>query len=614
MTAGVSPTINSNLTTEQAEIAEAPPSVRMLVTAGPGTGKTHVLVHRLLQLVERHDLAPGQEVLVLSFSRAAVREIRQRVATAGAGAGYVRAFTFDSFATRMLSQFDPDGAWVYEDYDGRIRAAVGLLRDNKEAQEELGGYLHVLVDEVQDLVGERSEFVRVILETVAGGFTVLGDPAQGIYNFQLEGEKRRTGSAELYQWLRTRFRAALVERHLTQNHRAQTAAARAALWAGAELNGPDPDYGWIKDKLDTVVFGLPSVGKVDDAIVMLRSSNRSTAVLCRNNGEALMISRKLCEAGVAHRLQRSATDRVVPAWIATVLGGLDQQQVGRTAFTNAVTRHFSAEELDPDIAWRALKQIDGRPTNTLDVGRVAERIRVGNVPDELTEQPSARLVVSTVHRAKGLEFERVIVCPSQELDDDVDELPEETRVLYVALTRPKRELLHMEIPSFKGLYKHKKVDRWIRQYGSWKLNAMEICGHDVHGGDPAGGLLLDACDPQATQAYIRSSVRPGDRVTLEFIKAAVDGEPRAFYAIIHNGRPVGITAERFGGLLYRVLKLNAGWKVNWPVRIEDLYVDTVDTAAGTNAAGRRCGLGSSGLWLRVRIVGLGHLVFEKFDK
>ena len=39
-------------------------------------------------------------------------------------------------------------------------------------------------------------------ETEAGGFTLFGDPAQGIYNYQLEGEARRICSAVLYEWIR----------------------------------------------------------------------------------------------------------------------------------------------------------------------------------------------------------------------------------------------------------------------------------------------------------------------------------------------------------------------------------------------------------------------------
>ena len=131
MAAGVSvldPMTETVLTDEQAKVADAPADARLLVTAGPGTGKTHVLVARLLSLIEQ-GVAPGDGILVLSFSRAAVGEIRRRVAAAGGDVRYVRARTFDSFATGLLAQLRPEGAWQAGSYDDRIRAATDADRE-----------------------------------------------------------------------------------------------------------------------------------------------------------------------------------------------------------------------------------------------------------------------------------------------------------------------------------------------------------------------------------------------------------------------------------------------------------------------------------------------------
>jgi superfamily I DNA/RNA helicase len=56
---------DNTLTEEQRRIVEAPPAARLLITAGPGTGKTHVLVERLVVLIVLHRLRPGDEILVL---------------------------------------------------------------------------------------------------------------------------------------------------------------------------------------------------------------------------------------------------------------------------------------------------------------------------------------------------------------------------------------------------------------------------------------------------------------------------------------------------------------------------------------------------------------------
>lgn len=607
--------IYSKLTDEQASVVEASPTTRIIVTAGPGTGKTHVLIARLAALVEDHGLSPGHELLVLSFSRAAVREIRTRLATAGRDVRYVRAYTFDSFATRLLSEIEPDGPWSQLDYESRIRYATSIIQGNVEAKDRIQGYTHILIDEIQDLVGERVSFVQAILQMSSGGFTLLGDSAQGIYNFQAEGEARRMGSKVFYNWLQTRFRNELVEYRLTKNHRARSEVARVALWAGSALNAAEPNYEDIKDRLETVILGLPSLGKFEHALPVLKSSTLRTAILCRTNGQALVLSRKLHEAGIDHCLQRSAVDRVVPSWIGTFFAAMDQSQIGKTAFLNLVSPLLQANAIEPEAAWKLLKRIDTKVADKIDIKQLAERIRVGNVPDELTEQPAGNLIVSTIHRSKGLEFDRVIIVePEERDDDDLDEIAEETRVLYVALTRPKRELLHMCAPGTRGIYLNKSVDRWVRRYKSWQMVAVEIQGADTHSADPAGGFLLENCHAGETQSYIRDYVKPGDPIMLTRLKVSVSGTPRIFYTIEHNGRAVGITSERFGQSLFRVLKINDGWKVNWPIRIEDIYVETIDTVAGTSAAGQRCGLGASGIWLRVRTSGLGSLVFEKLEK
>ena len=49
----------------------------MLVLAGPGSGKTTVITRRVRSLVEEAGVEPGQ-ILVITFTRAAAQEMRQR--------------------------------------------------------------------------------------------------------------------------------------------------------------------------------------------------------------------------------------------------------------------------------------------------------------------------------------------------------------------------------------------------------------------------------------------------------------------------------------------------------------------------------------------------------
>lgn len=583
-------------TSEQRSVIEAGPAERLLVTAGPGTGKTYVLVRRLEHLVCDQRLSAGSELLVLSFSRAAVREIRRRTGEADDSVRYVRALTFDSFATRLLAA-GPMLAeqWQALDYEGRIKAAVRLLHEDEATRAQLASYRHVLVDELQDCVGERAQLLIAILDAVDCGFTLLGDPAQGIYNFQLKNRAGRALDSEgLYECVRSRYTPAFRAVSLTENHRATTAAARIALWAGAEMNGPAPDYADIRTRLENAVLQLPFLGAsdCDRSLAYLRLAQGPVAVLCRDNGQALAVSRALWSKGVSHTLQRDATDRAIAPWVAAALGALDGTRAGKTAFMARYRALFPSAS-DDESCWRLLKRVEGNRLDVMDLLVVAERLRTGNMPDELCSPTAERVVVSTVHRAKGLEFDKVLLLdPRPRLLADAD-LPEETRVLYVALTRPREAIFRVGAPSTCALPFQRKRSRWHLP-GAPRL--LEVQGRDADDQVPAGG----AGDAVDIQAYIRESVLVGDPVVLTRQLVSPAGT-LARYSIEHEGRLVGHTNEAFGRVVQQHFRLP------WPVRIGDLRVEAIDSVVGDVAAAAQVGLGATPFWLRVRPCGLGTL-------
>lgn len=602
------------LTDRQRSVVQAGAESRTLVTAGPGTGKTHTLVARLDHLVNSEGLSPGHEVLILSFTRSAVRVLRDRLRAGEGAASFSRSVTFDSFATRLLSAVDPEGEWASRSFDGRIRAATDALRSDDAAREFVSDCRHLLVDEMQDLVGDRSAFVQALLEVVPGGFTLMGDPAQGIYDYQLGASDRVKGPQALYEWVRQRFRGDLREVMLTENFRALSAEAEAALWAGDELRLADCDYLRVWRDFDDLLADLPHLGSYRDIGSLLGAAGPSTALLCRTNGEALRVSQELYRHDVPHTLQRAATDRTAVAWIGRVLSEVSGVSLSRRQFATALSAVAASAPPEAE-AWSVLRRTARGGGDNVDLTALANRIRRHDLPDDALQDAPAAVVVSTVHRAKGLEFDRVVYvrCPDERRPEDAAELAAETRVRFVALTRPRRHLEIVTGPKFAGLRTSPRVpDRWTRYMNKWKITELEVRGSDVHWQHPAGAFI-ELEDALAIQQYIADSVHPGDAVQLRRVGAPPGEDHPVYYRVDHNEHLVGMTSEDFYYVLHRVLKLNRKWQINWPVEIEGLRVEFVDTVAGLPGVGRSAGIGAAGIYNRVRVGGLGALRFEKFD-
>lgn len=617
------------LTAEQQAVAKLPWDAKTLVVAGAGTGKTHTLVQRLDMLVDRDDLIPG-EILVLSFSRAAVKELRSRILGNARAARRVQAKTFDGWATGIVHDLDPDGGWRSAPFDERIEGATVAIEAGRLNELYVDGISHVIIDEVQDLVGVRRQMVETLLDHLRGaGFTVVGDPAQSIYGFQIPVEERPQEVNAFLSWLRNTFPDGdVTELHLTRNFRAATATAQLALGEGPVLQADglsSAEYSKTHDRLLTsLIKSTAPFADLNDSFALgsFRAFTGSCAVLCQNNAQALQISEQLYAGGIGHRLQRSAQERVVPAWLGVLFRLAEGSVLSRSRFEELMPRLGLPEEISSELLWSALMRADGRGGDRrgVDFNRIRAALLTGRIPDELAAQPSASLVVSTVHRAKGLEFDRVIVTAPDPIlgrKNNCTDPAGEARALYVAMTRPRSELYHLPLPRDWYLSKdtngYRSTNRWYRkgnrQSTRGQRYGMEILGGDVCRERPAGGDTSGA-HPVELQHYLAKCVRTGDSVQLEALNGLTpsdDQSPR--YSIVHEGRHIGVMSERFRRALYSIRhNRQQAQELSWPTRMMQLRIDAVETVAGSDAAAEAAGLGERGVWLAPRLIGMA-----KFD-
>ena len=184
---------------QQRIVADDREQTHVLVLAGPGSGKTRVLVHRIAYLIRARRENP-RGILALAYNRHAAVEIRRRLEKlVGNEARRVTVLTCHGLAMRLAgASFSglakrPDDDQVKE----VIRRAVGVLRGvglpPEEADERrerlLAGFRWILVDEYQDIDGDQYDLISALagrtIKDDAGKLTLfaVGDDDQNIYAF-----------------------------------------------------------------------------------------------------------------------------------------------------------------------------------------------------------------------------------------------------------------------------------------------------------------------------------------------------------------------------------------------------------------------------------------------
>ena len=80
----------------------------MLVLAGPGSGKTHLLVERIRIMIEENHIPPDN-ILVITFSKKAARQMQKRFEKRVKDSSYPVTFgTFHAVFYHILQQYDPN--------------------------------------------------------------------------------------------------------------------------------------------------------------------------------------------------------------------------------------------------------------------------------------------------------------------------------------------------------------------------------------------------------------------------------------------------------------------------------------------------------------------------
>ncbi|MDD3041097.1 RecQ family ATP-dependent DNA helicase, partial [Bacteroides sp.] len=167
------------LSKRQMEIISDKDSRCIVVGAGPGSGKTRVLVHKLASLMLLEDVK-HEQLLMLTFSRAAATEFKQRLMELiGNAAHFVEIKTFHSYCFDLLGRIGN-----LEDAKNVVAKAAEMISQGEVEPNKIGKTV-LVIDEAQDMGAEEHALVMALMTNNEEMRVIaVGDDDQNIYEFR----------------------------------------------------------------------------------------------------------------------------------------------------------------------------------------------------------------------------------------------------------------------------------------------------------------------------------------------------------------------------------------------------------------------------------------------
>lgn len=462
------------LTQTQSAIINDNESRFIVVPAGPGSGKTYVLVRKLASLILLEDVK-SEQLLMLTFSRAAAVEFKKRLRDLiGNAAEYVEIKTFHSYSFDILGRkgsVDDSGHIVADAVEGILRGRVERSRITKSI---------LVIDEAQDLGVQEFELVKELIRLNDDMRVIaVGDDDQNIYEF------RGSDSGNMKSLI-TDYGASVYD--MMENFRSSEAVVSISNNYVKGMSNRLKSAPIICRRSDRGCVRLIHHASLDyeQAIVneiLSGAPGGTVCVLTATNDDALVISALLNKSGRRARLIRSND-------------GFYLRDLAEFRFFLDTIREFDAACLDNDTWTKSAEMVveHFRGSECLEMFRNCleafneecpgrkyisdfENFLLESRLEDFSKSRSSEIIVSTIHKSKGCEYDNVYIS-LKGLGDITDR---ERRMIYVGMTRAKNNLsVHF---SNVNLFLDKSLQRFIIEdntvYGAPVEVLMQLSHRDV---------------------------------------------------------------------------------------------------------------------------------------
>ncbi|MCC5934504.1 MAG: RecQ family ATP-dependent DNA helicase [Balneolales bacterium] len=418
------------------------------VAAGPGSGKTRVLVHKLAALLLTEDVKQDQ-LLMLTFSRAAALEFKMRLRELiGNAAHFVKITTFHSYCFELSGRLGN-----LEKADKVIPETVAKIKSGEIERSQITKSV-LVIDEAQDMDENEFALIKALMQANEEMRVVaVGDDDQNIYAF------RGSDSRYFAKFWHHRERTAQFE--MTENYRSAAIITRFGnrfVRTISQRMKTTPIHSKVdfSGELHCTRYrpGSRLILPVSEA-VWQNGISGTTAVLTRTNEEALLLNSLLRRKGLPSRLIQSNegfslyslreirffVEALQPEeGIFTITAEEWEEAIRKTKLTFSGSTQL-------ETCLQVLGSFRNSSGKTLYRNDLIQHLKESQLDDYL-QQREGSVLVSTMHKAKGREFDTVYVLFERAVPSD----DEERRLLYVAFTRARKKLyLHVNSDYFESL-------------------------------------------------------------------------------------------------------------------------------------------------------------------
>lgn len=443
------------LSPTQLEIIKDNSSQYVVVAAGPGSGKTKVLVHKLASLALMEDVKTDQ-MLMVTFSRAAVTDFKRKlVALIGNVANYVEIKTFHSYCFDLLGKVG-----TLEKSDNIIKETIEKIKTGEVEPSRITKTV-LVIDEAQDMDGDEFNLVKTLMEHNEDMRVIaVGDDDQNIYAFRKADAKYMQSlvserKGKLYELIENyRSTGELVE---FSNQFVKKIKRRLKITPITSKKSEQGTVKLIRYQTENLVTPL-----VND-IVNTRLTG-STCILTRTNDEASKIAGLLAKVGLNAKLIQSNDGFnlynlfEVRYFLSQLKIETDTVVIDDDNWANA--KRQTETKFRVGNTWGNIKTLIAEFESTSGRRKFKSDLEVFIRESKLEDfypENKETILVSTIHKAKGREFDNVFLM----LTTGPANTDEEIRPLYVAITRAKSLLsIHTNGTDFEGI----KTDGLVKSF------------------------------------------------------------------------------------------------------------------------------------------------------